>query len=108
MVVEKPSRLSREHLLEIISAALLSLATIASACSAYQATRWSGVQAITLSNAAALRAAATRKTEIGSQIFSIDIGLFVQYLSTLSQHNDTLSDFLLERFRPELKLYVRI
>ena len=98
---QKP--LSKEHILEILAAILLSLATVASAWSAYQATRWSGVQAIDFSKAATLRAEAVRKTNIAAQILAIDVGMFIQYAVARSQHNDTLAEFLLNRFRPELK-----
>ena len=95
--------LSKEHILEILAAILLSLATISSAWSAYQATRWSGVQAIDFSKAATLRAEAIRKTNIAAQILAIDVGMFIQYAVARSQHNDSLAEFLLNRFRPELK-----
>ena len=45
-----------DRLVEVISAAVLALATIASAWSAYQATRWGGVQAAAFAEAGALRA----------------------------------------------------
>ncbi|NLW32812.1 MAG: hypothetical protein GXY77_15305 [Fibrobacter sp.] len=93
----------REHVLEIISAVLLSLATVASAWSAYQATRWSGVQAIKFSEASAIRTEATRKTNIAAQLVGVDVGMFVQYATAITQNNKMLADFLFQRFRPEFK-----
>ena len=91
------------HTEELISAIMLALATIASAWSAYQATRWSGVQATSFGEAATHRAESIRLTNIGSRKVGVDVGMFLQYASARSERNDTLAAFLLERFRPELR-----
>jgi hypothetical protein len=44
-----------EYWLELLSSALLAVAVVATAYSAYEATRWSGVQAIAFAEAGALR-----------------------------------------------------
>ncbi len=93
----------KKHALEIASAVLIALATVASAWSAYQATRWSGVQSISFNEAAALRAEATRKTNIATQRVEIDVGMFVQYAAAFSGGRKIFADFLFQRFRPELK-----
>ncbi len=93
----------RSHALEIIAAVLLSVATIASAWSAYQATRWSGVQAIAFSQASAARTESIRQSNAAATLTAIDVGLFVQYVSAVSQGNTKLADFLEARFRPEFR-----
>jgi hypothetical protein len=92
----------REHTLEIISAVMLSIATVGSAWSAYQATRWSGVQAIHFSQASTARDRAGMLTNIGSRKIAVDVGLFTQYAEARSENNQTLTDFLFERFPPRL------
>jgi hypothetical protein len=93
----------RSHALEIIAALLLSVATIASAWSAYQATRWSGVQAIAFSQAAAARTESVRESDTASTLTAIDVGLFVQYVAAVSQRNTQLADFFEARFRPDFR-----
>lgn len=94
---------SKDHALEIVSAVMLSLATLASSWSAYQATRWSGVQATEFSRAGSLRVESSKQTTIGGRKVSIQAGLFVQYAAARSQGNDSLAQFLFDRFPPELK-----
>jgi hypothetical protein len=91
----------RDHLLEIIAVVLLSLTTIISAWCAYQATRWSGVQAIAFSQASAERIESVRFSNQANQLIVIDIGLFTQYATAVSEGNTQLADFLHARFRPE-------
>jgi len=85
---------------------LLALATTASAWSAYQATRWSGLQTIHFSEATAARLEATRASNTAGQKFSIDVGLFVQYAEAVSENNQKQSDFLYQRFPSRLKTAV--
>lgn len=93
----------KDHVVEIIAAVLLALATVGSAWSAYQATRWSGVQAVDFSQAAALRSQSVRKGAIVDRKMAIDVGLFVQFAAAISQQNDSLASFLQNRFSPRLR-----
>lgn len=88
---------------EFVSALLLGLAAVASGWAAYQSTLWSSNQIFSLNDAnrAERRANAL---EIGSsQLRSLDIGVFLQYLVALSRGDKRLADFLYQRFRPEVK-----
>lgn len=88
---------------ELLSAIVLSLATILTAWCGYQATRWSGVQAENYSLASDYR---TQAAQITNQMLvrqNMDVGLFVQYAAAVSIGNDKLADFLYQRFPPELR-----
>jgi len=93
----------RDRSLEIISAIILSLATVSSAWCAYQSTRWNGIQTLSFSAANSARAESVRMSNTALQLTSIDIGMFVQFAAAYSQENQFLMDFLYVRFRPEMK-----
>ena len=93
----------RDRWLEILSAVLLSLATVASAWCAYQSARWNGVQALSFSAANGARTESVRMSNAALQLTSIDVGMFVQFAAAYSDENQFLMNFLYERFRPEMK-----
>jgi len=86
---------------EILAASILALATIASAWSAYQATRWSGVQATAFAEAGAERAESVRASDLADAELAIDAEYFAIWLEAASEDNNTLRGFLEERFRDE-------
>ena len=87
---------------EIIAAAVLALATIASAWSAYQATRWGGEQANAYAQAAAARAESVRASDLADANLTIDVEYFAIWLDEAGQGGDERVLGLLERaFRPE-------
>ncbi len=73
---ERRSR--RERVIEVLAAVILSLATVASAWSAYQATRWSGVQSIRFGEANALRSESVRASNLAGQQTTVDVTVFTQ------------------------------
>lgn len=93
----------RDRWLEIISAILISLATVASAWCAYESARWNGVQALSFSVANSARTESVRMSNAALQLTSIDVGMFVQFATAYSEDNQFLWDFLYDRFRPEMK-----
>jgi len=93
----------RDRWLEIVSAILLSLATVSSAWCAYQSARWNGEQALSFSAANSARTESVRMSNVAYQLTSIDIGMFIQFASAYSEDNQFLMDFLYNRFRPEMK-----
>jgi len=105
--VEMPSPADRQQRLnrglEVLSAILLSIATVASAWCAYQSARWNGVQAVSFSAANGARTESVRMSNTALQLTSIDVGMFVQFVAAYSEENQALVDFLYERFRPEMK-----
>jgi hypothetical protein len=98
---DRQARLNR--ILEIISAILLSLATVGSAWCAYQSARWNGVQAISFSAANGARTESVRMSNEALQLTSIDVGMFTQLAAAYSEENEFLFSFIMDRFRPEMK-----
>jgi hypothetical protein len=95
--------LNRDYWLDLISTALLALATIASAWSGYQAARWGGVQALLLTESNLSRTAAIGESNRANQLTAIDVALFVEYVSAVTSDNRGLSRFLEDRLRPEME-----
>lgn len=88
---------------EFLSAAVLALATVATAWCAYQSTLWGGDEA---KYRAAANSATIRSSQFSSaaqQQTSFQASLFVQWAAAVSEENEPLSDFLYQRFPPALK-----
>ena len=84
-----------------MAAVLLSTATLASAWSAYQATRWGGIQAISLSQSTAHRSESLRASNMAYQQAQVDVTTFVAWALSRAQGNERAATFLQQRFRPE-------
>ena len=77
----KPPQEKDRDWMELASAALLSLAMIATSWCAYQAARWGGLQSISFSEAATARnLAMTYITKAGQEIL-VDVDVFLEYAS---------------------------
>ncbi len=94
-------RFNRTDWIELAAAVLLALATIVAAWSAYQATRWGGVQANSYSAAAAKRTEATQQNSVFAAQVQIDVMVWIEYLKQRQADDEVGSDFFYERFRPE-------
>ena len=88
---------------ELIVAAILGLATLGSAWSAYQSALWGGIQSFRLAESTAAGRLAGEKTIHANQLRGVDLLLFEAYLRALSENNQWLADFLFQRFRPGLR-----
>jgi hypothetical protein len=88
---------------EIIAAILLSLATVLSAWGAYQATRWSGVQANSYASSAALRSESVRHGSIASRQIQVDVATFIAWSNAEAAGDTKLTTFYENRFRAEFK-----
>ena len=93
-----PSR--TERWLELGAILLLSLATLATAWSGYQAARWSGVQSQRYSQASALRVRADEETTSGGQIHLADLVLVNGWFNAIETGNQKLAADYRRRFRP--------
>src|SRR5262245_40916727 len=93
----------RTDRLEIASAVLLALATVATAWSGYQASRWNGEQAKAFSKANAARIEATSASDLANAQTQIDVATFTQWVDAYAQKQTELADFYRDRFRPEFK-----
>ncbi|MCI0815382.1 MAG: hypothetical protein J4O14_09630 [Chloroflexi bacterium] len=109
------------HNLELAATILMAIAAVLTAWTAFQSTKWSGVQAIHFSEAGAARTESTVfSTKAGQQI-QVDISSFTNWLNVLQVEirsgdveapasaaayepaPDTLSGFYFERFREEFR-----
>jgi hypothetical protein len=98
----------REHdWVEIAAAVLLALATIASAWSAYQSSRWHGVQAREYASANATRIHSAEASDLADQEMTMDAAVFSDYCFAYAEGEMDLLAFYENRlFRPEMKTAV--
>lgn len=89
---------------EFIAAAVLSLATVATAWAGYQAALWGGEQTRHMAAAGAANVQSAQQTTTAQQRASLQATLFVHWATAISEENTKLADFLYERFPKELKV----
>jgi hypothetical protein len=94
---------SSDHWLDWVATALLALATVATAWSAYQARQWTGEQAQGYSHATAKRIAVNRTSAVANRQVQIDVATFIQWVDATARHETELADFYRARFRDEFK-----
>jgi hypothetical protein len=94
---------NRQRWMEVATAVVLSLATMASAWCAYQATRWSGVQTFRLSDAALAGRKSSQAAVTAIQGRAFDASMFIDYIEAKHTGNSSHEKFLYDRFRPEMK-----
>lgn len=92
-----------ERWFEAFSAALLALATMATAWCGYQAARWDGEQAVHLTEASTARIDSAQVSNRAVLTLNLHAGLFFEWAAAVSQENQDLADFLYQRFPRELK-----
>ena len=93
----------RDERVEVVAAVLLALATVLSAWGAYQAVRWSGEQANSYAEAAALRAEGGSHGTVASRQIQIDVATFLAWADAAEQRDTRLADFIKTQFRAEFK-----
>jgi hypothetical protein len=90
--------------IELWSAVLLAAATVATAYSAYEATRWGGVQATAFTEAGANRTESAKARADGFALIGIDANLFTQWGVAVTENNKRLERGIVQRlFRDEFK-----
>jgi hypothetical protein len=87
----------------VLSAVLLALATVATAWSGYQASRWNGEQAKAFSKANSNRIESTRASNLATAQTQIDVATFVQWVDAYAKNETRLANFYFKRFRAEFK-----
>ncbi len=92
--------------LEIISAIILALATVASAWCAYQSSSWSSAERKLINESSILRSQANQKNTAAMQYLVIDVNMFLKYAQAYSQGDQALMNFIYDRFQPEMKTAV--
>jgi len=85
---------------ELIATIVLALATVATAWSSYQASRWNAEQAKAAAGANALRIVSTKADAIANTETQIDVSTFTSWVDAYA-HNDTrLASFYLAQPAP--------
>jgi hypothetical protein len=88
---------------EVVATVLLALATVATAWSGYQASRWNGEQAKAFSRANAARIESTRASGLADAQTQIDVATFTQWVDAYALERTELAEFYLERFGEKFK-----
>jgi hypothetical protein len=96
--------------MEFAGALLLVLATVATAWSSYQASRWHGEQAQAQSTATAKRVESTRASGVANREGQIDVQLFIQWVDARQQGDRELAGFyrtrFTDRFKPAFRAWI--
>jgi hypothetical protein len=90
-----------ERLLELLAVLLLSLVTLLTAWSGYQAARWSGEQSQLYAKASATRIRAQQQSTLAGQLRIDDLLYFNGWLDAKQSGNAKLAAVYRRRFRPE-------
>lgn len=88
---------------EFLSAAMLALATVATAWCGYQSALWGGEQNSYVANVTAANVKVAKFTSTETQKLSLHVGLFSQWAAAVSTNNQVLADFIFQRFPEPLK-----
>ena len=88
---------------ELAATLLLALATVATAWSGYQSTRWNGEQAKAAARANALRIESAKAADLANTQAGIDVATFTQWANAYATDETELADFYFKRFRPEFR-----
>ena len=82
---------------------LLAVATVATAWSGYQSTRWNGEQAKAGGRANALRIESAKAAGLANTQTEIDVATFTQWVNAYALQQTELADFYFKRFREEFR-----
>jgi hypothetical protein len=91
------------HRLELWATVLLSVATLLTAWSAFQATKWGGVMAIRFSEANAARTDSARASGTANSQRTVDVTIFASYVEAVAAGREEQVAFVADRFREEFR-----
>ena len=89
--------------LEIIAVIILSLASLLTAWSSYQAAQWSRTQGIKSNGSVRKMVESTQYVTLAGQDSLVDVITFTNWLEAVSTENQVLADFYRDRFRAEFR-----
>ena len=89
--------------IELVATVLLAVATVATAWSGYQSTRWNGEQAKAAGRVNALRIDSAKAAGLANAQTSIDVATFTQWVDAYAQDENELASFYRTRFRDEFR-----
>ncbi len=90
-------------MIQVLSTILLGLASVSSAWCAYQASLWSGIQTHGITLADSAQFAATREFVAMSRNMTLDVGVFLSYITAQQSGHQNQADFLRRHARAELR-----
>ena len=79
--------------IELAATVLLAVATVATAWSGYQSTRWNGEQSKAAARANALRIDSAKAAALANSQTEIDVATFTQWVNAFAQDQTELADF---------------
>ncbi len=88
---------------ELVAVILLSVTTVLTAWSGFQATKWAGVMAISFNQASATRIEATRQEGAADRKQAIQVSLYAQWVQARASRDQALMDYVSVRFPEPLK-----
>jgi hypothetical protein len=91
------------HRIALVATVLLAFATVATAWSGYQASRWNAEGTKATMRGTAARVESTRASDLANSQAQIDVAVFTQWANAYASGNKLLTDFYFKRFRPEFK-----
>lgn len=106
-IVKAVEEQKRPHWMQVSRAIVLSLAALASAWSAYQASRWSSIAGIETTQAASDKRQWAMQQFEALQLHALDSAVGLHFLEAKYAGNEPLAEFLLSRFRPEFQRAVK-
>ena len=89
--------------LELIATVLLALATVGTAWSGYQASRWNGEQAKASARASAARIESAKAAGTANAQKQVDVATFTAWADAYAQDQEKLATFYFARFRKEFR-----
>lgn len=92
----------RERRLEIVSAVLMALATVATAWCAYQSAEWGGEQAFLLGESQRAGREASLQSGLAAQQRAVDAAVFMEWIGAVATGNDRQREFYEARFPDHL------
>ena len=102
-MAETPLSRHQERVLELVATIILAAATVGTAWSGYQATRWNGVQAADYVTASGLRVESTKSSTLAGQNRLFDSQVFSQWLNAYHTGDASLAAIYERRFRTEFR-----
>jgi hypothetical protein len=99
--VRSAETVKRDRRVELLAAILLSAATVVTAWSAYQATRWSGEQAASYTKASAKRTESVRASTLVNRQILIDVSTFLDWVDATADGDEVRAADIHERMREE-------
>lgn len=101
--VGNPAPAAKRKWLDIAAAIILSVASLITAWSTYQASQWTRTQSALGNQVVASLLESTRLTTLSSQDALVDVVTFTSWLDAYASDNQELADFYRDRFRAEFQ-----